>query len=306
MVLTVDAHVDVPWMMTKQGKFDLQEYHPRTALDFPRMKKGGLQAAVFALYLSDALQDVITPQRASTLIDEQITTIKAQHGCALVDYPAGAYDAYRNGLVPIFLGLEGGRLLHEDLSRLRELYSQGVRYLTVTHNSNTTWADSATDQPCCKGLTKIGLEIIQEAERLGVLIDVSHASDATCYALLHASTKPMIASHSGCRALVNHPRNLSDDLITQITKDHGVVHIPFAKAFIGAWAIADHIDHVVQLTGSPLHVGIGSDLDGAVLVDGAQDVSCWYTACGTALLKRGYALSDIEAITGGNTLRLLS
>jgi len=304
--MTVDAHIDTPWIMTKYGVFDLQDKQSLSMVDFPRMKIGGLQAAIFALYLSDALQDAVGPQKASDLINQQIAALKFQPGCTIVDCTADAILVLQTRQVPIFLGLEGGRLIHGDLARLSELRRKGVRYLTITHNRNTDWADSATDIRYHGGLTRFGGEVVQEANSLGVLLDISHASDETAQAVMGNSTEPVIASHSGCRSLLNHPRNLSDNLIRALVRTGGVIHIPFARRFIGpkASGIADHIDHVVQLVGNANHVGIGSDLDGAEMVNGIHDVSCWRTA--VSLEKRGYSVDDINAIMGGNTLWVLS
>lgn len=138
-------------------------------------------------------------------------------------------------------------------------------------------------------------------------MDVSHVSDQTCRDITELSTKPVIASHSGCRAIVSHPRNLSDELIRRVSDTGGVVHVPFVRQFIGetALGVVAHIEHIVQLLGDTRHVGIGSDLDGAELAFGAEDVSQWWRVTGEALADRGYSGGDIAMITGGNTLRLL-
>lgn len=312
-MLTVDAHIDTPWIMAKQGAFDLQQRSLGT-VDFPRMGLGGLQAAIFALYLSESLQDSLGPWESSCAIDDQYNWLHFQPGCGLVRTPQEAFEELAVGNMPIFLGLEGGRLLQdtvedpESMTRLVDLAEiLGIRYLTLTHNRNTAWADSSTDLPQHHGLTRFGKDVVRECERLGVLVDLSHASDQTCWAAIGELSGPVIASHSGCRALLNHPRNLSDQLIKAIAKGGGVVHIPFAKRFIGPSmsGVADHIDHVVQLVGNSSHVGIGSDLDGAVLADGVEDVSSWSRVCVEPLERRGYSPTDVHAIIGGNTLRIL-
>lgn len=303
--LTVDMHVDTPWIMTKHGSFDLRQEHPESMLDLPRMIKGGLQAAFFALYLSDSRQDDIGDEDSSDMITWQFSALCSQPGCRVVDSPKKAVKAIDNGKVPIFLGLEGGRLIHNDLDQLRMYRKIGVRYLTLTHNYNTSWADSATDIPCHRGLTDFGCHIIMECNKLGILVDVSHTSDPTCEDAIDMSTKPVIASHSGCRAIIDHPRNLSNQLIKAIAGGWGMIGVPFARRFIGLTSsgIVNHIDHIVQLVG-PLHVGIGSDLDGAVMADGI-DVSDWRKITIDGLSDKGYSDSDIKAIAGGNILRLL-
>ena len=304
-MLTIDAHIDVPWIMTKRGAIDLNQRQTESAVDFPRMREGGLQSAIFALYLSDSMQNGRRAEEVDALIDAQIAFINEQMGCEIVDDPANAEAVYATGKIPIFLGLEGGRLIHESLTRLAELRKAGVRYLTLTHNASTSWADSAMDSPRHGGLSKLGRAIVQAAAELGILIDVSHASDRVCEMVCNMGV-PVIASHSGCRALVNHRRNLSDDLIKRITESIGTIHIPFARKFIGDYfTVADHIDHVVQLTGSIGYVGIGSDLDGAEMVTEVQDVSKWKEVTIDALARKGYSDVSIGYIVGSNTLWML-
>lgn len=287
-MMTVDLHIDVPWKFTRYNLRDL--HRSPYQVDIPRMKAGGLDAAFFALYLSDSMQDEVGEEASSALIDKQIAWIKH----------ADFTD------IAIFKGLEGGRLIHQDLYRLQALREAGLRYLTLTHNHNTAWADSSTDVPRHEGLTQFGTDVVAECNRLGVLVDVSHASDATCLDAAAFSTKPIIASHSGCRALLDHPRNLSDRLIKAVAETGGLIGVPFARRFIGpkASGVADHIDHIVQRVG-PAHVGIGSDLDGAVMADDIPNVSVWSHVVNDALADRGYTDADIAAIAGGNILRLL-
>ena len=313
-MMTLDCHIDTPWQFTKQGwkkprgstfTFDLRQ-RQASAVDFPRMKEGGLDAAVFALYISDTMQDDLGSYDAWEAILAQISWLHLQPGCSLVADRAAAEVAARNGDVPIFLGLEGGRLIGDTLSKLAVLALCGVRYLTVTHNRNTAWADSATDAPHNGCITAFGKQVVTEAERLGIIMDVSHGSDETALSIINMSTKPVIASHSGCRALVDHPRNLSDVLIQAIAQTGGVIHIPFARRFIGpsALGVIDHIHYVAQLVGVE-HVGIGSDLDGAAMADGLEDVSCW-SRIRDGLSDAGYGEDSIDLITGGNTLRVLA
>ena len=299
--VTVDCHIDIPWQMTKQGSFDLSldNKGKYSQVDFPRMALGGLRAAVFALYLSDGMQDELEDD-SLFYIYRQISMVRQQPKCVIVKNSEEALSCESNS-IPIFLGLEGGRLI--SLPRLGQL---GIRYLTITHNFNTSWADSSTDKPEHHGLTKFGRLVIRECNKLGIIPDVSHASDDTCWHVINESLKPVIASHSACRAIVDHPRNLSDKLIRAIAQTGGVVHIPFARRFIGpSWTcVADHIDHVVQLVGDKA-VGIGSDLDGAEMADGIEDVTDWGRVVMEELSSRGYSDEVIANIAGLNTLRVL-
>lgn len=307
--ITVDAHIDIPWVQTKIGRFDLSEDNEGrfSQVDFPRMKEGGLQSAVFALYLSDGMQDQLGKDESLNYIFRQLAFLESQTGCVLVDDPQVAIDTVSVGMVPIFLCLEGGRLIYNDLSLLRAFRTLGVRYLTVTHNRTTDWADSATDLPRHKGLTMFGRNVVHEANRIGVLMDVSHGSEATANAVIDESSLPVIASHSGCHDLTDHPRNLSDNLIRRIAKTKGFIGIPWARRFVGnTWmCVVDHIDYVTQLVG-PSFVGVGSDLDGAELVTGITSVASWKRIVTEELADRGFSNPVIADITGGNLLRVFS
>lgn len=296
--------------MHKLGYFKLNENNEGrlSQVDFPRMKLGGLQSAVFALYLSDHAQDQLGWDESLNHICRQLAFLERQHGIAIVDTPETALDAVRVDMVPVFLGLEGGRLLNNQVTMLDRYRKLGVRYLTVTHNKNTDWADSATDTPKHNGLTHLGRVMVCRANHVGILMDVSHGSEQTAWQVLAECSLPPIASHSGCKELRNNPRNLTDDLIKAIAHKKGVVCIPFAKRFVGpTWrSVLDHVDHVVQTTGDTKFVGIGSDLDGADLAFGIDDVSDWKKVVLDECADRGFSNDCIAQIAGGNLLRVLS
>lgn len=307
MKITCDAHVDFPHQFQKQGPFDLEvnNHGQRSMVDFPRMKEGGLDAAFFALYLSDKKQDELGPDGTKWELNRQLWRIRNQEGLSICETLRDASSARTMGKVPIFLGVEGGRLIQEDLTNLASFRGAGIRYLTLTHNYNTTWADSATDLPKHKGLTNFGTEVVKKCNELDILVDISHASDYTAWDVYDTSDNPVIASHSGCRALLDHPRNIDDHLIKGIARTGGIVCIPFAKRFVGdkRTNIADHIEHVIQLVGSS-SVGIGSDLDGAAMVEGI-DATNWKEVVMDELSKRGCEDEVIHNVAGMNLLRLL-
>jgi microsomal dipeptidase-like Zn-dependent dipeptidase len=200
--------------------------------------------------------------------------------------------------------MENGTLLMNKLSNVERYAKAGIVYLTLTHNYNNKLGCSATDQND-EGLKPFGARVIKECERYGVLVDISHASDLTAMDAILASRRPVIASHSGCRKLFDHPRNITDELIILIAGTGGLIGIPFVKNFIGTRdAIADHIDHISQLVGIK-HVAIGSDIDGAVMVPGVE-MSRWKDSFAEGLTKRGYTSYDISAVAGYNFQRLLS
>jgi membrane dipeptidase len=201
------------------------------------------------------------------------------------------------------LALEGGRLLQESQGRIALLADAGCVYITLTHNKNTSWADSATDNLTHNGLTAVGKRIVKWIEEAKILVDVSHASDNTIFDVLKQASRPVIASHSGVLSLVNHPRNLSDALIKMIAATGGVIGIPYATKFVNDQnGVVLAIDHIAQLLGTTRHIAIGSDLDGAETV--IEDVSEW-SAVLEPLYGLGYTTEQVDGIKGENFLRLL-
>ena len=281
---SIDLHIDVPYQSHRQEcTFDLDQACRSIQTDFPRMKDGGLDQFVAALYLSDGAQDKLGPEKSWNAITNQ--HIKLAH------YPQ------------IRFALEGGRLINKDLGRLDQLVAWGVVYLTLTHNRNTDWADSATDHLEHNGLTAVGKSLVKRIQSLGILIDLSHSSDQTALDVLDKTVVPVIASHSGVRSLVGHPRNLSNFLILEIAGTGGIIGVPYASRFVtNQDGVLLAIDHIAQLLGTTKHIGIGSDLDGAATV--IKDVSEWSTVL-EPLTDLGYSDDDITGIKGGNFQALL-
>jgi membrane dipeptidase len=277
--MTIDLHLDTLWQMTKNGYFGLTQGAPYSEVNISTLQRGQLDSAVFALYLPRQLD------YRKDLIDQQIDFFRRnQH------LQAGV------------LAMEGGQLLQGKIENLEKYAKVGIVYLTLTHNYDNALGGSATYTNI--GLTRFGYQVVRKCEELGILVDVSHASEQTALDVVLMSEKPVIASHSGCRALLDHPRNLTGQLIMEIAQTGGLVGVPFVKKFVGTKeGITNHIDHIVQLVGID-RVGIGSDIDGATLVDGAG-AETWIDVVATPLLRRGYKQEDIDKVTGGNFQRLL-
>jgi membrane dipeptidase len=305
--LTVDFHMDVPWQMYKQGPFKFDKGVHYSALSTRNVRRGGPQAMFFALYLSDPMQSSLGAESIKAAIDWQIQQIVEQEEYYIVDTAEKAFNAVDRNLIPIFLGLEGGRIIRNDLKRLEYLRTKGVRYLTLTHNSNTDWADSATDHRCHGGLTGFGHKVVQKCNELDIYVDVSHASEETADNAMFVSRKPVIATHSGAKGLISHSRNLTNPQIKKIAATGGVIGVPFAAKFVGpnAMCVTDHIQYMYDLVG-PLHIAIGSDFDGASMVAEARDISDWKRIVVDQLADRKYADDEIDAIAGGNILRLMN
>lgn len=305
-MLTFDAHLDVPWQFTKHGgPYDLWE-RGRGAVDFPRMEQGGLVSACFALYLPDGMQDRLGPEASLKAIHDQIKWVVHQQKCRTVDAPAEAELAMLQKAIPIWFGLEGGRLLNNDVNNLRKLRSYHVRYLTLCHNRNTDWCNSATDTPVhAKGLRPdLAKPILKACNALNIFIDVSHAHDTAIGEAWALSDKPIIATHSASRKLVDLPRNLNDTLAKMIMKGGGIIGVPFASKFLGPYAPAEHIDHFAQLAGTHEGIGIGSDLDGAEMCSECPDASYWYEAFADGLLKLNWSHDMIADVAGHNFMRI--
>jgi len=300
----------------------------RTHTDLRRMAEGGLDAQFFSIF-SDPRR-YSEPGEAKRRALDMIEAVERQvqlhdDRLELAVSPDGIREASAQGKIAILMGLEGGHAIENDLGNLDLFYDLGVRYMTLTWSNTNDWADSSTDEHRHGGLTRFGREVVREMNRLGMMVDVSHASDEKFWDVVATTEAPIIASHSSVRALVDVPRNMSDEMLRAVAASGGVVMVNFGGAFIdprkaGTWrilwdallhmgpsptpleALLDHIDHVVQVAGVD-HVGLGSDFDGTLfLPEGAGDVAA-FPAITAGLLERGRSAEDIGKILGENLLR---
>ena len=230
--LVLDTHTDTPQRLLFD-RFDLAKRDAEGCVDIPRLREGGVGAVFFALWVPVEIKGEAATRRALDLLDATIRETRI-HGdeLALCASCAEIEAARAAGKIAICLGVEGGHAIQSDLSLLREFYAYGVRYMTLTHNAATEWADSSNAAPLHNGLTEFGREVIREMNRLGIMVDVSHVSDATFDAVLETSQAPVIASHSCCRALCDAPRNLDDAMIKRLAAGGGVIHITFHNSFL--------------------------------------------------------------------------
>jgi membrane dipeptidase len=240
--IVLDTHVDVtPRLQRSDWSFlEKHPYNPtatdrqsNNAVDLPRMKEGGLTGFFFSIYMSGR---TVGPPA----VDASIKRIAAVHKLA-ADYPnlvalcTTADDvrkAHKEGKIAALLGMEGGHMINNSLDVLRMYAKLGVRYLTLTHSVNTDWADSSGDQPKHNGLTDFGKEVIKTLNEEGVMVDISHVADKTFWDALAISRAPMIASHSSCRALSGHARNMTDEMIKALAAKGGVIQINYLDSFI--------------------------------------------------------------------------
>jgi membrane dipeptidase len=230
--LVLDAHADTPQRLFFD-QFDLGSRDTAGCVDIPRLREGGVGAIFLALWVPVEITGAAATRRARGLLDATLKQIEIHGGdLALCTSSNEVRKARSENKIGVLLGVEGGHAIDNDLAILREFRARGVRYMTLTHNAATEWADSSNDAPRHNGLTDFGKRVIREMNRLGMLVDVSHASDQTFYDVLETSGAPVIASHSCCRALCDAPRNLDDAMIKALASRGGVIHITFHDSFL--------------------------------------------------------------------------
>jgi membrane dipeptidase len=313
--LVFDAHADTPLRMMKGANICVRGNSGH--LDFPRMREGGVDAQFFAIFVYPETEN---PGAAAERIIERIqTTISS---CAsqvgLARSPGELVGLARDGRLAVLLGIEGGHSIQGDLGALGRFYELGVRYMTLTWSNTNEFADSSDGPKRWKGLNPLGVQVVREMNRLGMIVDVSHVSDETFFDVMKTTTRPVIASHSSCRALQNLPRNMSDDMLRAVARNGGVVCINFYPLFLGGSPpkkgerpaavplslLLDHIQHAIRVAGID-HVGLGSDFDGIDAVPtGLEDVTRMPRIT-QGLLERGLKPGDVEKVLGGNLLRVL-
>ena len=230
--LVIDTHADTPQRLFFDH-FDLASRDAEGCVDLPRLREGGVGAVFFALWVPVEITGAAATRRALDLLDAAIMQVEIHSSdLVLATTSEGVRTARAENKIAVLLGIEGGHAIDNDLSILREFHARGARYMTLTHNAATDWADSSNDDPRHHGLTDFGKQVIREMNRLGMLVDISHVSDPTFYDVLETSRAPVIASHSCCRALCAAPRNLDDAMIKSLASRGGVIHITFHDAFL--------------------------------------------------------------------------
>lgn len=231
-MFVLDSHCDTPSQILR-GR-DISKDNEYAHIDFPKLKRGGVDAAFFALYIPADLDSEQAFAYAERLYDATIEALDASAEIArLTTTEEQAYENRKNGHFSVFLALENGSPIGQSLERLRAFYDKGIRYMTLCHSRDNEICDScASKNKRWHGLSPFGREVVAEMNRLGMLIDVSHISDEAFYDVLECSTKPVVATHSCCRALSDHPRNMTDDMIRALAAKGGVIQINFFPVFL--------------------------------------------------------------------------
>jgi membrane dipeptidase len=230
-ILTVDTHCDTPMEFSTAG-FDLGVRHADGCVDFPRMIEGGLAAEFFAVFIGQGPRNDSSfnkvHQKALDIFDAIHKNV--EKNSAMAEIALTADDAYRikkTGKLAAFIGVENGYPIGMDISRIKQYYDLGARYITLCHTKNNDICDSSNDPkgPESNGLSPLGTQVVKEMNRLGMMVDISHISDKSFYDVLKVTKAPVIASHSSCRALCGSPRNLTDDMLLALKENGGVIQI---------------------------------------------------------------------------------
>lgn len=311
-ILTLDSHCDTPMFFDQQ--IDFASRDSKILVDLHKMTEGHLDVTIMVAYLKQlGLDDealLAATAKADRILDEIEAMVAKSHQYVNIAYtPNDLYRLKAEGKKAIMLGIENGYAIGNDLSNVERFRKRGVVYMTLCHNGNNQLCGSARFNEEGLGVNAFGEQVIKEMNRVGMMVDISHAGEQTFYDALEISQKPIVASHSSARALCNHPRNLTDDQLKALAKKGGVAQVTLYSGFLkeeGTATIIDainHLNHMVNIMGIE-HVGIGTDFDGDGGIIGCASASelINFTRC---LLKERYNEEDIRRIWGGNFLRVM-
>ncbi|MCO6436637.1 MAG: dipeptidase [Phycisphaerae bacterium] len=337
--IVLDSHVDTTQRLLDPA-WDFTRRDIVGHVDLPRLREGGINAVVFAIWspaAEDPAECVASARRQIAAVNRLVQSLP-EH-LALARRASDVHEAVGAGRMAVLLAIEGGHLIGQSLDVLREFRAEGSIYLTLTHGTHNALADSAGIHeplsPRHGGLSPFGRSVVVEMNRIGMLVDVSHVGDATFRDVAEISSAPFVASHSSCRAVSPHRRNLTDAMMETVAKSGGVVQITFPAAFVDPdfpaidpaqmrrvrlqppdparppidhvtplQCLVDHVDHALKRIG-PEHVGIGSDFDGTLMLpEGLEDCSK-LPMLTAALLERGWHEDDLVGLLGANMLRTM-
>ena len=319
-ILTLDTHCDTP-MFFPQG-VDFGSRDSRILVDLHKMSEGHQDATIMVSYLPQPQQgetftskvafEVAGPTEYADLIFDKIEAMveKNKEFLSIARTPADLYANKQQGRHSIMLGIENGLAIDGQLERLQHFAQRGIVYMTLCHNGDNDICDSARGNSTHQGVSAFGRQVIAEMNRLGIMVDLSHASEKTFYDALELSELPIVCSHSSCRALCDHPRNLTDEQMRALAAKGGVMQVTMYNGFLvkdGEATVLDalrHLEHAIEVMGID-HVGIGTDFDGDGGVRGMANAAELINFT-RLLLSRQFSEQDIENIWGGNFLRVMS
>lgn len=311
-ILTLDSHCDTPMFFDQQINFASRD--PKILVDLHKMTEGHLDATIMVAYLEQlGLTDedlLAATAKADRILNEIEAMVAKSNQFVNIAYtPMDLYRLKAERKKAIMLGIENGYAIGQDLQNVERFRNRGVVYMTLCHNGNNQLCGSAKGNDEGLGVNAFGEQVIHEMNRVGMMVDISHAGIQTFYDTLDISTKPIVASHSSSRALCNHPRNLTDEQLRALATKGGVAQVTLYNGFLkeeGQATLQDainHLNHMVDIMGIE-HVGIGTDFDGDGGIIGCASASelINFTRC---LLKERYSEEDIRRIWGGNFLRVM-
>ena len=278
-------------------------------VDVPRLLEGGVDCQVFAVS-SERTRTPAHPLRtALEMIGRFYRECESCGSLTPVTSHDEVVDAKRKGMVAGLLSIEGADVIEGKIEILSVFHRLGVRMVGLVHSLRNQLADGVTDRRTGGGLSELGAQSVEELDRLGMIVDVSHINDEGFWDVLDHTKHPVIASHSNSRAICGHPRNMTDEMIVALAENGGVMGMNFAPSFVHPTlatlqGVVDHIDHIVDLVG-PDHVGLGSDFDGIPSTPVGLEDATRMPYITEELVKREYNEVDIKKILGGNHLRLL-
>lgn len=310
--LVVDTHCDTMLKVIRShGAYRLRDAHEECHVDIPRLQKGGVNLQFFAAYIEPQFKPDRAIKRTLQLFDCFYNELEDNKDyVSLILSSVDLESARRDNKIGALLSIEGGEALEGDLAVLRMLHKLGVRAIGLTWNERNQIAEGVGECRSGGGLTEFGVSAVQEMNRLGIIVDVSHISEPGFWDVIKVSDKPIIASHSNAKAICNHVRNLSDDQIRALAKNGGVMGLNMCHEFLSDERpvviehVVDHIEHVFSLVGSK-HIGIGADLDGITTPPvGLEDVSK-LPALTEAMLRRGLTPDQVRDVLGENYLRVI-
>lgn len=315
--IILDSHCDTPMFFTENSKENITMFGTRSdkvLVNLPKMTEGRLDASIMVAYLPQGERNEEAYKAATAKANRLLTQIDeiVQANSDRVGFAESSNDILRlkaQGKKAILRGIENGYAIGKDIGQLEQFKHRGIVYMTLCHNGDNDICDSARGNEEHGGLSDFGREVVQQMNRLGILVDLSHASEKSFYDALELSKVPIVCSHSSARALCDHPRNLTDDQMRALAKADGVAQTTVYQGFLrkdGQATIIDaveHLCHAAKIMGVE-HVGLGTDFDGDGGVPGLADASEIINFT-RHLLRRQFSEQDIRLIMGGNFLRLI-
>ena len=244
--IIVDGHCDTPYRLIRHN-LHLEDHDPEAQLDLRTLRQSGITASFFAAYVPPFYAGRGAAAFAYRMID--LIHSEAERHKESIDLcvdAEGIRRAKRDGRIALMIGVEGGHAIEDSLDILRDFYARGTRYMTLTHVNTNNWCDSSGDAGRHGGLTDFGREVVRTMNDIGMIVDISHVSDKAYYHALETTRVPLVATHSSCRALCRHPRNMTDDMLRTLARNGGVCMINFFSAFLND-TVAEVVMHAKRV-----------------------------------------------------------